>query len=152
MTGAGEPVRPRGRLLPASSAARMPFVVLIVVLLGSGLIGLLVLNSAVNQDSFQLSKLQRDTTRLTDEQQALQQDIDGFSDPRELAKHAEKLGMVPGGNPAFITPDGRLRGVPGGQPESPDALLLGPPRLIPPYSAAPAAPRTAPSGTPGAGR
>jgi hypothetical protein len=106
-----------GRLLPAArragTARRTPFVVLVVVLLASGLIGLLVLNSAVNQGSFQLTKLQHDTDRLTDEQQELQQDVDRFSDPRELSRRAEKLGMVPGGNPAFLTPDGRLRGIPG---------------------------------------
>jgi hypothetical protein len=105
-----------GRLLAArrsSAARRTPFVVLVVALLASGLIGLLVLNSAVNQGSFQLTRLQHDTDRLTDEQQELQQDVDEYSDPRELARRAERLGMVPGANPAFLAPDGRLRGIPG---------------------------------------
>ncbi|MFF2812295.1 septum formation initiator family protein [Streptomyces sp. NPDC058000] len=114
--------RPRGRqrltaLLPSAprggSAARTPFVLLVVVLLGSGLIALLLLNSALNQGSFELSRLERKTGELSDEQQALQQEVDGYSAPDALARRARKLGMVPGGNPAFLLPDGTVRGAPG---------------------------------------
>ncbi|MGI5257317.1 septum formation initiator family protein [Streptomyces angustmyceticus] len=113
--------RPRGRqkrltvLLPsgggsAGTAARTPFVVLIVVLLGSGLITLLLLNSALNQGSFELSKLEKTTDELTDEQQALQQEVDAYSAPGALERRARRLGMVPGGSPAFLLPDGTVRG------------------------------------------
>ncbi|MER7985915.1 septum formation initiator family protein [Streptomyces noursei] len=114
--------RPRARqrltaLLPSvprgGTAARTPFVLLVVVLLGSGLITLLLLNSALNQGSFELSKLERKTGELTDEQQALQQEVDGYSAPDALARRARRLGMVPGGNPAFLMPDGTVRGAPG---------------------------------------
>ncbi|MGG2465511.1 septum formation initiator family protein [Streptomyces sp. RGM 3693] len=136
--------RPRGRqrltaLLPSAprggSAARTPFVLLVVVLLGSGLIALLLLNSALNQGSFELSRLERKTGELSDEQQALQQEVDGYSAPDALARRARKLGMVPGGNPAFLLPDGTVRGAPGpvsstGTPLSASAsagpLSLGP--------------------------
>ncbi|MCF3177916.1 septum formation initiator family protein [Streptomyces sioyaensis] len=115
--------RPRGRqyrlaaLLPSGAggrgtAARTPFVFLIVVLLGSGLIALLVLNSALNQGSFELSKLEKKTDELTDEQQALQQDVDAYSAPDALERRARRLGMVPGGTPAFLLPDGTVRGRP----------------------------------------
>ncbi|WP_326621424.1 septum formation initiator family protein [Streptomyces decoyicus] len=111
--------RPRGRqkrlaaLLPSGAggtAARTPFVLLIVVLLGSGLITLLLLNSALNQGSFELSKLEKKTEELTDEQQALQQDVDAYSAPGALERRARRLGMVPGGSPAFLLPDGTVRG------------------------------------------
>lgn len=114
--------RPRGKqkrlsgLLPSAApgtAARTPFVLLIVVLLGSGLITLLLLNSALNQGSFELSKLERKTDELTDEQQALQQDVDAYSAPGALERRARQLGMVPGGTPAFLLPDGRVLGKPG---------------------------------------
>ncbi|MFJ7328621.1 septum formation initiator family protein [Streptomyces cyaneofuscatus] len=104
------------RLMPTaspSSAARTPFVLLVVVLLGGGLITLLLLNSALNEGSFRLSKLKRDTTELTDEQQALQRDVDSYSQPDALERRARELGMVPGGSPAFLNPDGTVRGVPG---------------------------------------
>ena len=65
------------RLMPSgpSNAARTPFVLLVVLLLGGGLISLLLLNSALNEGSFRLSELKRATTDLTDEQQALQRGL-----------------------------------------------------------------------------
>jgi cell division protein FtsB len=103
------------RLLPAGGAraARTPFVLLVVLLLGGGLIGLLVLNSALSEGSFRLDDLQRDTKSLTDEEQALQRDVDTYSAPDALQRRARELGMVPGGDPAFLNPDGSVKGVPG---------------------------------------
>ncbi|MBM7438440.1 septum formation initiator family protein [Streptomyces sp. HB132] len=102
------------RLMPSgpNTAARTPFVLLVVLLLAGGLISLLLLNSALNEGSFRLSKLKRDTTELTDEQQALQRDVDSYSEPDALERRARELGMVPGGSPAFLDPDGTVRGVP----------------------------------------
>ncbi|MFD4174924.1 MULTISPECIES: FtsB family cell division protein [Streptomyces] len=103
------------RLMPStgpSTAARTPFVLLVVLLLGGGLITLLLLNSALNEGSFRLSELKRDTTELTDEQQALQRDVDSRSQPDALERRARELGMVPGGSPAFLEPDGTVRGNP----------------------------------------
>ncbi|MFC9184785.1 septum formation initiator family protein [Streptomyces globisporus] len=103
------------RLMPSagpSTAARTPFVLLVVLLLGGGLITLLLLNSALNEGSFRLSELKRDTTELTDEQQALQRDVDSRSQPDALEKRARELGMVPGGSPAFLNPDGSVHGKP----------------------------------------
>lgn len=106
------------RLMPAgrSTAARTPFVVLVVVLLGSGLLGLLLLNASLNKGSFRLSRLEQQTKELTDEQQALQQQVDAYSDPDELADRARRLGMVPGGPPAFLDPDGTVHGSPSPAP------------------------------------
>ncbi|MFF5404832.1 septum formation initiator family protein [Streptomyces misionensis] len=116
------------RLFPAgrARAARTPFVLLVVLLLGGGLIGLLVLNSALSEGSFKLADLQKRTKNLTDEEQALQRDIDAYSSPDALQRRARELGMVPGGDPAFLAPDGTVKGVPGvAAPES--AALTGPP-------------------------
>ncbi|MFB7412157.1 septum formation initiator family protein [Streptomyces sp. NPDC056202] len=103
-----------GRLMPSgpSSAARTPFVLLVVVLLGGGLISLLLLNSALNQGSFQLNELKDRTTELTDEEQALQRDVDDYAAPDALERRARELGMVPGGSPAFLGPDGKVLGEP----------------------------------------
>ncbi|MGI5198812.1 hypothetical protein ACQEVY_35150 [Streptomyces sp. CA-288835] len=102
------------RLIPSGSgqAARTPFVLLIVLLLGGGLIGLLVLNSALSEGAFKLDDLQDDTKSLTDEEQALQRDVDAYSAPDALQRRARELGMVPGGDPAFLNPDGTVRGIP----------------------------------------
>jgi len=130
------------RLLPSgpASAARTPFVLLVVVLLGGGLIALLLLNSSLSQGSFRLSKLKKETTELTDQQQELQREVDGYAAPGSLEQRARELGMVPGGNPAFLTPDGKVRGTPG-----PAAVAVP----IVPRSPSPAAgPKPSPTGTP----
>ncbi|MEV5428869.1 septum formation initiator family protein [Streptomyces sp. NPDC052701] len=133
------------QLLPAGSgqAARTPFVLLVVLLLAGGLIGLLVLNSALSEGAFRLDDLQRETKNLTDEEQALQRDIDAYSAPDALQRRARELGMVPGGDPAFLEPDGTVKGVPG--PARPAAartpLVLAPEamvtRTLPPASPTP---------------
>ena len=91
------------RLLPTGpgQAARTPFVLLVVLLLGGGLICLLVLNSALSEGAFKLDDLQRGTKSLTDEEQALQRDIDAYSAPdaarasaRRLAEMAERDGAL----------------------------------------------------------
>ncbi|MFJ9828447.1 septum formation initiator family protein [Streptomyces sp. NPDC101160] len=127
-----------------STAARTPFVLLVVLLLGGGLITLLMLNSALNQGSFKLSELKKKTTELTDEEQALQRDVDDSAAPDALERRARELGMVPGGSPVFLDPDGRVRGVP--------TVAVSPkpsPRPTPP-PAPPAtqAPATGATGTP----
>ncbi|MGW6275020.1 MULTISPECIES: cell division protein FtsL [Streptomyces] len=108
------------RLLPSgpSQAARTPFVLLVVLLLGGGLITLLILNSSLNEGSFQLSELKKETTELTDQEQELQRDVDAYAAPDALQRRARELGMVPGGGPAFLNPDGTVRGVPGAAEQS----------------------------------
>jgi hypothetical protein len=122
------------RLFPGpgtrTQAARTPFVLLVVLLLGGGLIGLLVLNSALSEGSFKLDDLQKDTKNLTDEEQALQRAIDSYSAPEALQRRARELGMVPGGDPAFLDPDGTVKGVPSPATDAAAAqepLVLRPP-------------------------
>ncbi|MFI1163829.1 septum formation initiator family protein [Streptomyces sp. NPDC020801] len=152
------------RLFPANrqQAARTPFVLLVVLLLGGGLIGLLVLNSALSEGAFQLDDLQKDTKNLTDEEQALQRDIDSYSAPDALQRRAHELGMVPGGDPAFLGPDGTVKGVPSAAAADQSAFqdlpvsVRPPEEFVEPPSPAdgttPTAPGTvppaAPSGTP----
>jgi cell division protein FtsB len=158
------------RLFPTGRgrAARTPFVLLVVVLLGGGLIGLLMLNSALSAGSFQLDDLQKDTKTLTDEEQALQRDIDSYSAPDALERRARELGMVPGGDPAFLDPDGTVKGVPSAAPAASAAPLVLSPEALRDYPApsvpaartpsAPAAqplaptPSAAPATTPTPGR
>ncbi|MFJ3716111.1 septum formation initiator family protein [Streptomyces sp. NPDC090057] len=142
------------RLLPAgrARAARAPFVLLVVLLLGGGLIGLLVLNSALSEGSFRLDALRKQTKSLTDEEQALQRDIDGYSSPDALQRRARELGMVPGGDPAFLDPGGTVRGVPGAASPEP-AALEGPaaPRTATPSAGPPSSPAQSPGATAPAG-
>lgn len=146
-----------GRLMPSgpSTAARTPFVLLVVLLLGGGLITLLLLNSALNQGSFKLSELKKKTTELTDEEQALQHDVDDSAAPDALERRARELGMVPGGTPAFLDPDGKVRGVPTvavspkPSPKPTPPPPAAPPATQAPGSQTPAPPRTTPTPTTG---
>ncbi|MFJ2861697.1 cell division protein FtsL [Kitasatospora sp. NPDC087314] len=100
---------------------RTPFAVLVVVLLAAGLLGLLALNTALNEGSFELSRLQKQTTVATDEQQGLQHQIDQSSAPDALARRAAEMGMVPAGGMAFLdVPNGgKVIGTPGPAQDSP---------------------------------
>ncbi|MGO4463631.1 hypothetical protein AB4039_41165 [Streptomyces sp. M-16] len=136
-------VRVRPAAATAGQAARMPFVLLVVALLGGGLISLLLLNSALNQGSFQLTRLKKETTALTDEQQALQRDVDGYSAPDALQRRAHELGLVPGGSPVFIGSDGKVAGAP--------TPAEAPPAPAPPAAAPSPVPSPSPSASGGAG-
>ncbi|MBO1333406.1 septum formation initiator family protein [Streptomyces sp. VRA16 Mangrove soil] len=136
------PVTPSG----GAQAARTPFVLLVVLLLGGGLITLLMLNSSLNEGSFKLSKLRKQTTELTDDEQELQREVDSYSAPDALQRRARELGMVPGGDPAFLNPDGTIRGMP--SPASLPSPLRQPARPPEAVRTTPG-PSTAPSARPG---
>lgn len=83
-------------------APRTPFVLLILGLLGFGLVGLLLLNTATASGSFREQALQQRNSELTLKQQELQRAVGALDTPQALASAAAKLGMVPGGDPAFL--------------------------------------------------
>ncbi len=131
---------------------RTPFAVLVVVLLAAGLLGLLALNTALNEGSFELSRLQKQTTVATDEKQGLQHQIDQSSAPDALARRAAELGMVPAGGMAFLdVPNGgKVIGTPGPAQDSPPVKRS----TVDPWpmkQPAPSAPTGAPPGAPSPG-
>ncbi|MGW8685064.1 hypothetical protein ACWGNN_29230 [Streptomyces sp. NPDC055817] len=141
------------RLLPSGSAgagraARTPFVLLVVLLLGGGLITLLMLNSALNEGSFRLNDLKKQTTDLTDDEQALQRDVDAYAAPDALQRRARELGMVPGGDPAFLNPDGTVRGVPGAAAAPSTLWRPAPPQIAGPTPSPSPTPSATPKATP----
>ena len=139
----GAPARSRRRpplalVPPARPAARgplrrSPFVVVVVALLAAGLLGLLVLNTALAQDAFRLHTLKQESRVLEDREQALRREVEALQAPSVLAERAVELGMVQAGPPAFL----RLS----------DGAVLGSttPAEVPvdPEAAAPAAPTDA---------
>ncbi|WP_329563423.1 cell division protein FtsL [Kitasatospora sp. NBC_01266] len=133
---------------PRGGRGRTPFVVLMVLLLALGLLGLLMLNTALNEGSFELTKLQKQTTTLTDQQQSLQQQIDHDAAPDVLEQQARQLGMVAGGDPAFLLPDGKVLGSPAAAKDSPPVKRSGAdlwPNAGPPSATAAPSPSAAPS-------
>lgn len=89
--------RPGLRVLPGgrSSAPRAPFVVLVLLVLGAGLVGLLLLNTNLQQSSFELRDLEQETRLLRDRHAQLSQLVAQQAAPEELARRADALGMVP---------------------------------------------------------
>ncbi len=71
----------------------MPFVLLVLLLLGGGLICLLVINTTLGATSFQISQLQRTSATLTTQEQTLQQQIAAAQSPAQIAQRAYQLGM-----------------------------------------------------------
>jgi len=91
----------------------MPFVLLLVGILGVGMLGLLVLNTNLQGQTFQLRALNEQAQELANQRNQLQVQVDQLRTPAYLIGRAAKLGMVPNPSPAFvILPDGRIVGSP----------------------------------------
>ena len=98
---------PRGR----TRAKRMPFLVLVSFVLLAGVIGLLVVNTQMQQVSFKATALEAQAQSLRAEKQGLQMELDKLRDPQRVAQQAVKLGMVPPASPAFLElPSGKVLG------------------------------------------
>jgi cell division protein FtsL len=98
---------------PARRSPRVPFVLLVVISLGLGVVGLLLVNTSLQQGAFETATLSTRATALLNQVQSLQLRVDALRSPQRVADAAHKLGMVPDPNPAFLRlPDGRVLGVP----------------------------------------
>lgn len=109
------PVAPRLRVAPPApvSAPRAPFVGLILAVVVGGVLGILLVNTKINENAFHLDRLQKQQTALDLREQQLQKQIAEYEAPGNLAAAARKDGMVESGSPAFIRlPDGKVIGVP----------------------------------------
>lgn len=104
--------RPFLRLVrnPVRKAPRMPFVLLVVGILGFGLVGLLLLSTQRAQASFRLADLQKQGAGLQDQEQALQRLVERDQDPAALAGRATALGMVPDPTAGYLAPGGVVLG------------------------------------------
>lgn len=124
---------PRTRTRPA----RVPFVLLVLVLLGVGLVGLLVVNTQLQQGSFVLHELERNLADVRDREAALEREVADLEAPQTLATRASALGMVPNPNPGYlVVSEGRDAGVSG----DPEPAPTPPPPPQPAASTAATAP------------
>lgn len=94
------------------SVPRAPFIALILVVVVGGVLGILMVNTKINENAFRLQKLQKQQTLLDVEEQQLKQEIATAEDPGTLIAKAKKLGLVPGTPAQIRLPDGRVIGVP----------------------------------------
>ena len=130
---------PSARPASRGPLRRSPFVAVVVSLLAAGLLGLLVLNTALAQDAFRLHTLKQESRALEDREEALRREVEALRSPQELAGRAAGLGMVPAGPPAFLRlSDGAVLG------STTPAEVPGEPEAAPPAAADAEAPEPAP--------
>ena len=106
---------PRLKVAPPRpvSVPRAPFVALILVVVVGGVLGILLINTKINENAFRLDGLQKQQAALNVQQEQLAKTIAEHEAPGNLAAAARKLGLVESGQPAFIRlPDGQVIGVP----------------------------------------
>ncbi|MEU4782785.1 septum formation initiator family protein [Micromonospora sp. NPDC023633] len=118
--GTARPPRLRVAPPPPVKVPRAPFAALVLVLVVGGVLGILLVNTKINENAFRLEKLQEQQAKLDVEQQQLNKQIADAEAPGNLEARARQLGLVEAGEPAYIRlPDGKVIGVPqpaGGQP------------------------------------
>jgi hypothetical protein len=103
------------RLVPPMSFAppRAPFIIMVIALIGTGLVGLLLLNTSMQRGAFEIASLQQATAQLQKQQAGLEQRASRLQAPASVTAKATALGMVPDANPVFLRlSDGKVLGKP----------------------------------------
>jgi len=120
------------------SAPGRAFVVLLLAVLGAGLVGLLVLNTAMQRAAFTLDALDQKATALDVRRQVLDLKVDRLQSPQVLGRRATELGMVPMTTPVFLRlSGGKILGDPQPAVAGTGPQLIAPPPA-PPHAAPPA--------------
>ena len=112
--------KPGLRVAPPApvSVPRAPFVALVLVVVVAGVLGILVLNTKINENAFTLNHLQNQQSNLDQQEQQLDQHLAELESPNSLKAAAHRLGLIDSGTPAYLPlPNGQTVGVP--QPAAP---------------------------------
>ncbi|WP_203783217.1 hypothetical protein [Paractinoplanes rishiriensis] len=119
---AAEPVRltggvgngPRLRVAPPApiSAPRAPFVASVIGVVVVGVLGILLINTKTNENSFKIADMQKQGAALANQRQDLENQLVEASSIGNLDAAARRLGLVKAESPAlFRLPDGKIIGV-----------------------------------------
>jgi hypothetical protein len=92
-------VVPRQREAPAP---RIPFAILVGLVLLGGVAGLLLFNTHMQKNSFTATALQTRADELHAREQQLRMELDSLRDPQALAVWAKAHGMRPPDSPSFL--------------------------------------------------
>lgn len=87
-------VVPAERLSPAELAGRVPFVVVLLLIIGSGVGGTLLLSAQTTQDTYTLQNARDANVELVERMEALRASNERARSAEVLAQRAEQLGMV----------------------------------------------------------
>jgi cell division protein FtsB len=97
----------------ANRARHTPFVVVLLAIIGSGLVGLILISTAMQAQTFELAKLTAQTRELETQQEALQRAVSELESPENLGPLAVTHGMVPSQTPVYLQlSDGTVKGSP----------------------------------------
>jgi uncharacterized protein HemX len=125
--------KPGLRVAPPApvSVPRAPFVALVLIVVVAGVLGILVLNTKINENAFTLNHLQNQQSHLDQQEQQLDQHLADLESPNSLAAAAHRLGLISSGTPAYLPlPNGQSVGVPqpaAGQPSAGQQAASGQP-------------------------
>lgn len=111
-------VVPAERFTPAELASRVPFVVVLLFIIGAGVGGTLMLSAQTTQDTYNLKNARDANVELVERMESLQASNERARSAEVLAQRAEKLGMVGVASAPILTrgSDGVLEIV--GEPEA----------------------------------
>lgn len=113
---ASRPQPRRGLRLVApvtSRARRTPFVVILLTVIGTGLVGLILISTAMQAQTFELAELTAQARELETTQEVLQREVSELESPEHLGPLAVAHGMVPSQTPVYLQlSDGTVRGSP----------------------------------------
>ncbi|MFT3861700.1 hypothetical protein [Micropruina sp.] len=99
--------------IPDRRMASVPFVLVLGVFLGLGMVGLLLLNTALQEQGFAVQAQQKQATQLGYRVAALESEVTEARSSTRLAIEATKLGMVPNPYPVYLAlPAGTVIGDP----------------------------------------
>lgn len=94
------------RLVPdikkSQEAPNRSFAIFLVTIFILGLLTLLIINTALTQDAFVLQDLKQQSQILTDQREAILQELAAKSSPDKLAEIATELGMIAQTNLHFL--------------------------------------------------
>jgi cell division protein FtsL len=109
---ASRPPLPRLRAVaPIARVPRLPFLLLTLALIVAGVFGLVALNVSVNQQSFQISELQRQNRAAETRWTTLQAEVDRLKAPARIARAAADARLVPAGRSRVVAwPGSTARG------------------------------------------
>lgn len=85
-----------------SRARRAPFVVVVMTVLTIGLLGIILISTVLQAQSFEIARLSTQADSLETQQQALTRDVERMQSPANVAESSIRLGMVPNANPVFL--------------------------------------------------
>ncbi|MGP5006103.1 septum formation initiator family protein [Brachybacterium tyrofermentans] len=130
--------RPRLAIVaaPKTAGSSMPFTILCTLIVTATLAALLYMNIQMSDTSYEITRLQSQSQRLTEEKQALTETDERLGTPQELERQARELGMVPVTDPAYIDLDtGKIIGETSSAAQTevnPELAKVAPEAAVPP--------------------